>query len=238
MTRTEDRGCGDSSDIAEAINGKLEQHGIEKEQVLGIGVGVPAPVTTDGIVNGSASWLEIPKNAKKELEELTDLKAEFGNDANVAAPGEMWKGGGVGYRNMIVVTLGAGVGGGIIINGKILTGENGAGGEIGHMCESGRDECHCRMWRTRMSGAVCISNRYLSSCKKKMEHETCNNPEDLSAKAVSMQWKGRDEVATGLRQKWGNYLGHAMADMAAVLDPAVFVIGGGVSKRRSSAFIY
>ena len=134
VTRTEDEGSAILPDIAEAINGKLEQHGIEKEQILGIGVGVPAPVTVDGIVNGSANLGWKYKNAKKELEELTDLKAEFGNDANVAALGEMWKGGGVGYRNMIMVTLGTGVGGGIIINGKILTGENGAGGEIGHMC--------------------------------------------------------------------------------------------------------
>ena len=125
VTRTEDEGSAILPDIAEAINGKLEQHGIEKEQILGIGVG---PVTADGIVNGSANLGWKYKNAKKELEELTDLKEEFGNDANVAALGEMWKGGGVGYRNMIMVTLGTGVGGGIIINGKILTGENGAGG--------------------------------------------------------------------------------------------------------------
>ena len=165
VTRTENEGAAILPDVAEAINGKLEQHSIEKEQVLGIGVGVPAPVTVDGIVNGSANLGWKYKNAKKELEELTGLTAEFGNDANVAALGEMWKGGGVGYRNMIMVTLGTGVGGGIIINGKILTGENGAGGEIGHVCESGRDR-YLRMWRTRMSGAVCISNRYLSSCKK------------------------------------------------------------------------
>lgn len=145
VTRTENEGAAILPDVAEAINGKLEQHGIEKEQVLGIGVGVPAPVTVDGIVNGSANLGWKYKNAKKELEELTGLTAEFGNDANVAALGEMWKGGGVGYRNMIMVTLGTGVGGGIIINGKILTGENGAGGEIGHMCVNleETDTCGC-----------------------------------------------------------------------------------------------
>lgn len=110
VTRTENEGAAILPDVAEAINGKLEQHGIEKEQVLGIGVGVPAPVTVDGIVNGSANLGWKYKNAKKELEELTGLTAEFGNDANVAALGEMWKGGGVGYRNMIMVTLGTGVG--------------------------------------------------------------------------------------------------------------------------------
>jgi len=201
VTRTENEGAAILPDVAEAINGKLEQHGIEKEQVLGIGVGVPAPVTVDGIVNGSANLGWKYKNAKKELEELTGLTAEFGNDANVAALGEMWKGGGVGYRNMIMVTLGTGVGGGIIINGKILIGENGAG----------------------------ISRL----ARKKMEHETratILTKEDLSAKAVFDAVKEGDEVAIEVATEMGNYLGHAMADMAAVLDPAVFVIGGGVSK--------
>ena len=232
VTRTENEGAAILPDVAEAINGKLEQHGIEKEQVLGIGVGVPAPVTVDGIVNGSANLGWKYKNAKKELEELTGLTAEFGNDANVAALGEMWKGGGVGYRNMIMVTLGTGVGGGIIINGKILTGENGAGGEIGHMCVNleETDTCGC-------GGHGCLE-QYASAtgisrlARKKMEHETratILTKEDLSAKAVFDAVKEGDEVAIEVATEMGNYLGHAMADMAAVLDPAVFVIGGGVS---------
>ena len=232
VTRTENEGAAILPDVAEAINGKLEQHSIEKEQVLGIGVGVPAPVTVDGIVNGSANLGWKYKNAKKELEELTGLTAEFGNDANVAALGEMWKGGGVGYRNMIMVTLGTGVGGGIIINGKILTGENGAGGEIGHMCVNleETDTCGC-------GGHGCLE-QYASAtgisrlARKKMEHETratILTKEDLSAKAVFDAVKEGDEVAIEVATEMGNYLGHAMADMAAVLDPAVFVIGGGVS---------
>ena len=145
----------------------------------------------------------------------------------------MWKGGGVGYRNMIMVTLGTGVGGGIIINGKILTGENGAGGEIGHMCVNleETDTCGC-------GGHGCLE-QYASAtgisrlARKKMEHETRPTilpKEDLSAKAVFDAVKEGDEVATEVATEMGNYLGHAMADMAAVLDPAVFVIGGGVSK--------
>ena len=173
--------------------------GIEKEQVLGIGVGVPAPVTVDGIVNGSANLGWKYKNAKKELEELTGLTAEFGNDANVAALGEMWKGGGVGYRNMIMVTLGTGVGGGIIINGKILTGENGAGGEIGHMCVNleETDTCGC-------GGHGCLE-QYASAtgisrlARKKMEHETratILTKEDLSAKAFFANKNVKFKLAT------------------------------------------
>ena len=233
VTRTENEGAAILPDVAEAINGKLEQHGIEKEQVLGIGVGVPAPVTVDGIVNGSANLGWKYKNAKKELEELTGLTAEFGNDANVAALGEMWKGGGVGYRNMIMITLGTGVGGGIIINGKILTGENGAGGEIGHMCVNleETDTCGC-------GGHGCLE-QYASAtgivrmAKQKLEEETrettLTSYEELTAKDVFDEAKAGDAVASELVDVLCNMLGTAMANIAAVADPEIFVIGGGVS---------
>lgn len=234
VTRTENEGAAILPDVAEAINGKLEQHGIEKEQVLGIGVGVPAPVTVDGIVNGSANLGWKYKNAKKELEELTGLTAEFGNDANVAALGEMWKGGGVGYRNMIMVTLGTGVGGGIIINGKILTGENGAGGEIGHMCVNleETDTCGC-------GGHGCLE-QYASAtgivrmAKQKLEEETRETAlisyEELTAKDVFDEAKAGDAVASELVDVLCNMLGTAMANITAVADPEIFVIGGGVSR--------
>ena len=111
---------------------KMEEHQMKKEQILGIGVGVPAPVA-DGIVNGSANLGWKYKNVKAELEELTGIKVKVGNDANVAALGEMWKGGGQGNKDLIMVTLGTGVGGGIIVDGRILGGFHGAGGEIGHL---------------------------------------------------------------------------------------------------------
>ena len=233
VTRTENEGAAILPDVAEAINGKLEQHGIEKEQVLGIGVGVPAPVTVDGIVNGSANLGWKYKNAKKELEELTGLTAEFGNDANVAALGEMWKGGGVGYRNMIMVTLGTGVGGGIIINGKILTGENGAGGEIGHMCVNleETDTCGC-------GGHGCLE-QYASAtgivrlAKRRLEADTKDSvlrQGEVSAKTVFDAVKAGDEVACEIAEQFGQYLGKGLAAIAAVVNPEAFVIGGGVSK--------
>ena len=233
VTRTENEGAAILPDIAEAINGKLEQHGIEKEQVLGIGVGVPAPVTADGIVNGSANLGWKYKNAKKELEELTDLKAEFGNDANVAALGEMWKGGGVGYRNMIMVTLGTGVGGGIIINGKILTGENGAGGEIGHMCVNleETDTCGCGghgclEQYASATGVVRLAKRRLA----KNDDETILREEEITAKAVFDALKEGDAAAEAIVQEFSEYLGRALAVFACVVDPEVIVVGGGVSK--------
>lgn len=232
-TSTENNGERILPDIAKAIEDKLTEKNIAKDAVVGVGIGVPGPVNENGEVPCAVNLHWGFKPIEKELRELTGLNVKAGNDANVAALGEMWKGGGVGYRNMIMVTLGTGVGGGIIINGKILTGENGAGGEIGHMCVNleETDTCGC-------GGHGCLE-QYASAtgisrlARKKMEHETratILTKEDLSAKAVFDAVKEGDEVAIEVATEMGNYLGHAMADMAAVLDPAVFVIGGGVSK--------
>ena len=120
-------------DIAASIAEKLVEHGVAKEDVVGVGVGVPAPVSDEGVVKQTANLGWGYKEVRRELEELTGFKVKVGNDANVAALGEMWKGGGRGRKNVVMVTLGTGVGGGIILNEKILTGTNGAGVEIGHL---------------------------------------------------------------------------------------------------------
>ena len=170
---------------------------------------------------------------KKELEELTGLTAEFGNDANVAALGEMWKGGGVGYRNMIMVTLGTGVGGGIIINGKILTGENGAGGEIGHMCVNleETDTCGCGGHGCLEQYASATGITRLANIRlAKDDKASVLRGQEVSAKTVFDAVKADDEVAKEIAEEFGKYLGHAMANLAAVADPSAIVIGGGVSK--------
>ena len=119
--------------------------GIEKEQVLGIGVGVPGPVKNDGVVHRcvNVGWGVV--NVEKELGDLTGLKVKAGNDANVAALGEMWQGAAKGCRDVIMVTLGTGVGGGIIVDGKVVAGFDGAGGEIGHITVNAheKEQCNC-----------------------------------------------------------------------------------------------
>ena len=120
-------------DIAASIKEEMANRGIEKEQVVGIGVGVPAAVTNDGYVDKVANLGWGQKHVRLELEALTGCVVVVENDANVAALGEMWQGGGVGYNNLVMVTLGTGVGGGIIVNGQILSGVNGGAGEIGHL---------------------------------------------------------------------------------------------------------
>ena len=233
VTRTENEGEAILPDIASSINAKVAEHKIAKEEVLGVGVGVPAPVTSEGIINGSANLGWKYKEAKRELEELTGLKAEFGNDANVAALGEMWKGGGAGCKNMVMVTLGTGVGGGVIINGKILVGENGAGGEIGHLCVNYEETDHCGCGNCGCLEQYASATGITRLAKKKLANETRQtmlNAETVSAKEVFDAVKAGDEVAKEVAEEMGTYLGHALANLAVVADPAVFVIGGGVSK--------
>ena len=232
-TDTSEEGKAILPNVAASIAKKMEEHGLTKEDIIGVGAGVPAPVTAEGIVNGSANLGWNYKEVKKELEELTGMKACIGNDANVAALGEMWKGGGAGEKNLIMVTLGTGVGGGVIINGKVLVGANGAGGEIGHLCVNyaEKDRCGC-------GGCGCLE-QYASAtgivrlAKKKLGQElrpTILTKEDVTAKDVFDAVKAGDEIAKEIAVEFGRYLGYALANLAAVLDPAVIVIGGGVSK--------
>ena len=186
-TRTENQGEAVLPDIAAALNEKLEEKQIPKDEVEGIGVGVPAPVTAEGVVNGSANLGWKYKEAKKELEELTGMKATFGNDANVAALGEMWKGGGAGCKNLVMVTLGTGVGGGVIVGGKIVVGQFGAGGEIGHMCVNYHETKQCGCGSYGCLEQYASATGIVRLATEKLESETRSTllkKEELSAKAV------------------------------------------------------
>jgi len=232
-TRTENKGSSILPDVAYSVAEKLKEHAIPKEAVLGIGVGVPAPVSEDGIVNGTANLGWEYKEVKHELEELTGIKVKVGNDANVAALGEMWKGGGLGQKNIVMVTLGTGVGGGIIIDGQILTGANGAGGEIGHICVNYEETDQCGCGNRGCLEQYASATGIVRLAKKKLEAGTADtvlNAENLTAKDVFDAVKAGDQVAMEIAEEFGRYLGYALANIAALVDPAAIVIGGGVSK--------
>lgn len=232
-TITANEGAAILPDITAAIMAKMSEHKIEKEQVIGVGVGVPAPVSEDGIVQKTANLGWGYKDVKGELEALTGFTVKVGNDANVAALGEMWKGGGRGSKNVVMVTLGTGVGGGIIINEKILTGTNGAGGEIGHLCVEKDEDASCGCGKkgcleqyASATGIVRLAKRALAATDK----ATVLKAEAVSAKDVFDAVKEGDEVAIEIATQFGIYLGEALANIAVLVDPQVFVIGGGVSK--------
>ena len=226
-------------DIAASIAEKLAEHKVAKEDVVGVGVGVPAPVSDEGVVKQTANLGWGYKEVRRELEELTGFKVKVGNDANVAALGEMWKGGGRGSKNVVMVTLGTGVGGGIILNEKILTGTNGAGGEIGHLTmepdeveKCGCGKTGCLEQYASATGIARLARRTLA----KTDKATVLNADTVTAKDVFDAVKAGDEVAIEIATQFGKYLGYGLSSIAALVDPQIFVIGGGVSKAGEILF--
>ena len=233
-TNTENKGENILSDIAKAVDNKLAQEGISKDDVQGIGVGVPGPVNSKGVVNRCVNLGWGVLDVAAELSSLTSLEVKAGNDANVAALGEMWKGGAEGSTDVIMVTLGTGVGGGIIVDGKIVAGSNGAGREIGHITVN-KDEieaCNCGQYGcleqyASATGIVRMAKRKLA---KTDDATTLRNTEELTAKLIFDEAKAGDAVAMGLVDELGEILGSALSNIACVSNPEVIVIGGGVSK--------
>lgn len=232
-TRTENGGEAILPDIAASALSKLEEKEIVKDEVAGIGIGIPGPINDEGIVPHTANLGWGYKEVTKELEKLTGLSCKGGNDANVAALGEAWKGGAAGYHNVVMVTLGTGVGGGIIIGGKIVTGTNGAGGEIGHIhvddhitAQCGCGNRGCLEQVASATGITNLANQALAASDK----PSMIRGGEVSAKTVFDAVKADDELAKEIAECFGKYLGTALANITAVVDPQVIVIGGGVSK--------
>ena len=236
-TRKEESGRYILSDVAKSIESKIEEQNLSKDQIVGIGVGVPGPVTADGTVIQCVNLGWEIVNVANEVKALTGFQAKVGNDANVAALGEMWQGGGKGYNSIVLVTLGTGVGGGVIVDGQILTGSNGAAGEIGHLLVNYEEKDKCGCGKTgcleqfaSATGIVKEAKRLLS---KSTEPSKLREYEQLSAKNIFDCAKENDKLALELVDQLGRYLGIALSHVAAVVDPQAFVIGGGVSKAGS-----
>ena len=233
-TRTQENGSHILPDIAESINAKLIEKKIDKSEVLGMGIGVPGPVTDDGVVLQCVNLYWGRVDVASKMKELTGLTVKVGNDANVAALGEAWMGGGKGFSDVIMVTLGTGVGGGIILNGSIVTGTKGAAGEIGHMLVNYEetDSCNCGKkgcleQYASATGIVKETKRLLASCDTP---SALRDLKELTAKDVFDLAKTGDELAEQSVQQLCRYLAIACSHVSAVVDPQVFVIGGGVSK--------
>ena len=233
-TRTEDHGKNILPDVAASILDKMKEREVSREEIAGVGIGAPGPIDAKGTVYVAVNLGWGTFSLKNELQSLLNLPVEAGNDANVAALGEMWKGGGQGYSNVVAVTLGTGVGGGIIVDGKILSGATGAGGEIGHIhvmddeteaCNCGN--CGCLEQYTSATGIVRLAKRRLAEDDKPSVLRESGN---ISAKTVFDAVKDGDELAIEVAERFGKILGKTLAGIAAGVNPEIFVIGGGVSK--------
>lgn len=233
-TVKENNGTRILPDVAESILAKMREKGIEEKDLAGIGVGAPGAIDSKGTLIGGAvniGWGVF--NIPEVLGAYVNVPIKAANDANAAAFGEMWQGGGKGCSNMVAVTLGTGVGGGIIVGGNIVTGAVGAGGEIGHIHieDNETESCNCKNkgcleQYASATGIVRLAKKRL----EKDDRPSSLREGEVSAKTVFDAVKAGDEVAREIAEQFGEYLGKGLAAVAAVVNPEMFVIGGGVSK--------
>jgi len=210
------------SDLAAAIRRFEEEEGVLSEDVLGIGLGIPGPVV-DGVVNKCVNlgWGVTP--VEDELSALTGYTVRADNDANVAALGEMWQGGGKGHRNVVMVTLGTGVGGGIIVGGRVVSGAHGAGGEIGHIhiVDDEPETCGC-------GNHGCLEQYGSATGISRLAEQAGLG--HIGAKEVFDRAKAGDDLALSVVDHACDLLGRGIAAACAVIDPEAVVLGGGVSR--------
>ena len=237
VTRKENNGENILPDIVKSIKEKNTEKSIETDDILGIGMGVPGPITEDGRVLKCANLGWGIFSVADEMSKLTGVeKVKVGNDANVAALGEQWRGGGRGFDNIVMVTLGTGVGGGIIMDGKILTGENGAAGEIGHITVNPKETltcgCGCKGCLEQYSsatGVIRMAKECLEASDKPSELRKFA-ADEIGGKEVFDAYKAGDELAAEAVNEFAIYLGMGLGNVASVVDTQAFVIGGGLSK--------
>ncbi len=234
-TRKEEDGKFVIPDIAKSIQETIAKLNITLKELEGVGVGVPGPVLEGGVVNRCVNLGWGVFNVEEKLSSLLNgIKVKAGNDANVAALGEMWKGGGLGFKNLVFVTLGTGVGGGIILDEKIISGTFGAGGEIGHIKMSTTETEKCGCGNKGCLEQYASATGIVNQCKKILNDSEypskLSEVKPLTAKAMFDFAKEGDNVAIKAVELFGETLGIALAQIACVVDPEVFVIGGGVSK--------
>ncbi len=222
-TVTADGGKQILPDIAASALGYLKEKNIPHSDILGMGIGVPGPVSGKGVVNKCVNLGWGVFNIAQELSSLTGFPVKAGNDANVAAMGEFWKGGGQGCENMVFVTLGTGVGGGIIIDGRLLHGSHGSGAELGHMVLNKAETAVCGCGKQGCVEQYCSATGIVRLAK-------LQGMGDVTCKDIFDAGKAGDPIALKVLDQYYDYLGEFLGSLCSVVDPEVVVLGGGVSK--------
>ena len=233
-TRKENDGKHILPDIADAVLGYIKENNIVKEDLLGVGIGVPGAVTADGVVNRCINLGWGVFNIAKTLEDLTGLRVVAGNDATVAAMGECWMGGGRGCQSMVFVTLGTGVGGGLVVNGKAVHGTHGAGCEIGHMLLNKEETEACNCGKKGCVEQYCSATGIVRLAKKHLQAtdraSVLRNRKTLTCKDVFDAAGEGDIAAIEITEQFYAYMGEFLANVCCTVDPEMVVLGGGVSK--------
>ena len=235
-TRTQNNGENVLPDVVESIRSKLNEKNIAPQNVEGIGIGVPGPVSADFTVHKCVNlgWgvFNLKEKMNQLLPEIPNVAA--GNDANVATLGELWQGGGKGHHSAVMFTLGTGVGGGVVVDGKIVAGANGGAGEVGHMTVNPLESVPCACGNygcleqyASANGIVRMGKVMLTQCEKPSR---LRELEKFTAKDICDLAREREEMALDIVDRFGEYMGRAMSYVACTTDPDVFIIGGGMSR--------
>lgn len=237
-TYKENEGSHIVNDIYKSIINRLELSNIPFSKIIGLGVGVPGFVDVEkGTIESSPN---IPwRNSyplKEVLSGLTGLPVFIENDANLAAVGEMWSGSGKGKKDILMITLGTGVGGGIIINGNIVRGSNGMGGEIGHMFAKdnevycGCGKIGCLETIASATGIARMGTEIIEYYSDSSLYEIEEQNGKIEAKDVFNEAQKGDPYAETVVIQATKYLGIALSHLIHANNPEVVIIGGGVSK--------
>lgn len=223
-------------DIRDAVYAILDKAGVDRSDCLGIGIGLPGVVLSDGQLLGLTNINIGAVNIVEIMEEITGMHVRAANDANLAALGEMWMGGGHGFKDIVLLTLGTGLGGGVVVDGELLYGTDGAAGEIGHLpivepedepeaCGCGKHGCLEQY--ASATGIVRMAKRVLAASDKP---SALREMEKLSAKNIKEAAYAGDELALEVIERVGKILGKGLAFVACVNNPQAFILGGGVAQ--------
>ena len=238
-TNIQDNGTHILPDVVCSISDKMAQKGIITEQVTGIGFGFPGPVTPDGVVthcdNLNLGCLDVKASMAQLMPGISKIAVE--NDANVAALGELRQGGGRGYNSAVMFTLGTGVGGGVVLDGSIFSGINGAAGEVGHITVEldetepcGCGKCGCLEQYASANGIVRLARRMLAACDTPSR---LREMDTFTAKEICDLAREGEEMSSAILDRCGKYLGLAMSYVSCTVDPQVYIVGGGMSRAGS-----
>ena len=222
--------------MAASIKAKLNEKNISAAEVEGIGIGVPGPVDSDYTVHKCINLGWGVFNVKQRMNELLPEieKVAAGNDANVATLGELWQGGGKGFDSAVMFTLGTGVGGGVIVDGKIVAGKNGGAGELGHITVEPTETVQCNCGKYGCLEQYASANGIVRMAKGMLAG--CDTPSALRAmdsftsKDICDLARDGEEMALTIVDRFGEYLGRALSFVSCTVDPDVFIIGGGMSR--------
>ncbi len=241
-TDTSENGTHILPDIAESIRKTMEETFQGKAELIGVGIGVPGPVQPTGYVEVGVNlhWREMyPARELSEL--LGGVRVEVGNDANVAALGEAWRGGGEGAANAVLLTLGTGVGGGVIMNGEIVTGKHGLAGEVGHIHVRDGETEPCNCGAVGCLEQIASATGIVREARRRLAQEKTRDSglralgDKLTAKDVCDLGRAGDGLADEVMETVAKYLGETISMLCMTIDPEIFIIGGGVS--RAGAYL-